>query len=127
MMLRVGSVAGFYSEWSPSVSTRNVKVLTTGDQQKIILPPGVEFEPPRLSHVWEAELYINRRIEFGKLVPDHPVEDTANLGNVRVVPEAQAPASVEPHMLQMLGSVRKAAWFIVVLLALLFVAILLKG
>jgi hypothetical protein len=93
------------------------------------LPPDVEFEPPRLGYVGEAQLYINQRLEFGKRVPDRPdaVEDTAEPGNVRVVPETQAPASVEPHTLQMLGSVRKAAWFIVVLLALIFVAILLKG
>jgi hypothetical protein len=69
MVLRVGSVAGFYSEWSPSISTRNVKVLTTGDEQKITLPPGVEFEPPRLGYVGEAQLYSNQRLEFGKRVP----------------------------------------------------------
>ena len=49
MMLSVGSVAGFYSAWSPGGPTFNVKVLTTGDQQKIILPPDVELEPPRLA------------------------------------------------------------------------------
>jgi hypothetical protein len=127
MVLRVGSVAGFYSEWSPSISTRNVKVLTTGDEQKITMPPGVEFEPPRLGYVGEAQLYINQRL--GKRVPNYPaaVEDTADLGNVRVVPATQAPASVDPHTLQMLGSLRKVAWFIVVLLSLIFVAILLKG
>jgi hypothetical protein len=121
-------VSGFYSEWSPSISTTSVKVLTTVDQQKIILPPGLEFEPPRLGYVGEARLYINQRLEFGKRVQDHrdEGEDTAELGNVRVVPETQAPASVEPHTLQMFGSVRKAGWSIVALLALILVAILLK-
>jgi hypothetical protein len=128
IVLRVGSVSGFYSQWSPSISTQNVKVLTTGDEQKITLPPGVEFEPPRLGYVGEARLDINQRLEFGKRVPDHPdaVEDTAELGNVRVVPETQAPASVVPHTLRMLKSLRKAGWFIVALFALIFAAMLLK-
>ena len=43
MILSVGSVAGFYSEWSPSISTRNVKVLTGGSEQKITLPPGLSL------------------------------------------------------------------------------------
>ena len=66
MILSVESVAGFYSEWSPSISTDNVKVLTEGSEQKIILPPSHKVEPPRLGHVGKAELYINRRLEFRK-------------------------------------------------------------
>jgi hypothetical protein len=38
IILSVGSVAGFYSEWSPSISTHNVKVLTKGSEQNITLP-----------------------------------------------------------------------------------------
>ena len=44
IIFSVGSVAGFYSEWRPSISTGNVKVLT-GDQE-IKLPPNIEL--PRL-------------------------------------------------------------------------------
>jgi hypothetical protein len=62
MILRVGRVAGFYSGWSPSISTTNVKVLTSGSEQKITLP---DFNW-RLGHVGEAALYINRHLEFGK-------------------------------------------------------------
>src|SRR5262249_22653489 len=64
IVLSVGSVDGFYSEWSPSTSTRNVKVLTRGSEQKITLPPGHQVEPPRLGDVSKASLYINRRLEF---------------------------------------------------------------
>lgn len=63
---RVGSVSGFYSEWSPDISTNKVKVLAKGKEQKIALPTGIEFEPPRLGEVGEAELFINRRLEFAK-------------------------------------------------------------
>jgi hypothetical protein len=69
MILSVKSVAGFYSEWSPSISTHNVKVLTTGEEHKVILPPGLSFEPPRLGQIDAAKLFINRRLEFRKPVP----------------------------------------------------------
>jgi hypothetical protein len=64
LILGVKSVDGFYSEWSPSVSTSLVKVLTGGKEQAISLAPGFEFEPPRLGRVGTAELWINRRIEL---------------------------------------------------------------
>jgi hypothetical protein len=69
MTLRVKSAAGFYSDWSPSISTNNVKVLTADSEHKIDLPPGHQVEPPRLGHVGAAELCINRRLEFGKRAP----------------------------------------------------------
>ena len=127
MILSVGSVAGIYSEWSPSISTRNVKVLTANDEQKITLPPGHQSEPPRMGHVGEAELYINRRLEFRKRAPEpEAVEEMADFGTERAVPETRAPATVDPRMLQMLGSLRQAAWFVVCLLALIFIVTLLK-
>lgn len=64
IVLTVKGVAGFYSEWSPEISTRYVKVLTRGEEHKVALPPGVKLEPPRLGYVETADLYINRRLEF---------------------------------------------------------------
>jgi len=110
IILSVGSVAGFYSDWSPSISTRQVKVLTKGSEQNITLPAGLQFEPPRLGYVGTAELQINRRLEFAQRAPS---------------PETQAPTSVDPRILQMLGSLRRAAWFVVCLLALIFIVTLL--
>lgn len=127
MILRVGSVAGFYSEWSPSISTDHVKVLTKGDEQNITLPAGLQFEPPRLGDIGAAELYINRRLEFVKRAATaEAVEETADVGTVRAVPETRTPAAVDPRTLQMLGSLRRAAWFVVLLLALILIATLLK-
>lgn len=68
IIFRVGFVSGFYSEWSPGISTRDVKVLT-GDH-KVTLPPGSQFELPRLGHVGEAALFINRRLELRKRAPE---------------------------------------------------------
>jgi hypothetical protein len=126
MVLRVGSVDGFYSEWSPLISTNRVKVLAPGSEQNITLPAGLQFEPPRLGDVGDVELYINRRLEFAEPEAPDAVEETADVGTVRVVPETRAPAAVEPRTLQMLGSLRRAAWFVVFLLALISIATLLQ-
>jgi hypothetical protein len=124
--LSVGSVAGFYSEWSPSISTRNVKVLSGGDEQNIALPPNLDFEPPRLGHVGKVELHINRRLEFRKREPKaEAVEEICDFGTEQVG-HTQVPAAVDPRILQMLGSLKRAAWFVVCLLALSFILMLFK-
>jgi hypothetical protein len=126
IFLSVKSVAGFYSEWSPSISTHKVKVLTTGEEHKVILPPGLSFEPPRLGQIDGAELFINRRLEFRKRAPEpEAIEEISDTGTERAVPVMQSPATVDPRMFQMLVSLRRAAWLVVCLLALIFIAILL--
>ena len=67
IILRVGMVAGFYSEWTPAISTRDVKVLASGEEQKITMPPGVEFQPPRLGRVGEAALYSTESWNLARL------------------------------------------------------------
>jgi hypothetical protein len=104
-----------------------VKILTKGSEQKITSPPGNQIDPPRLGDIGDAELHINRRLEFGKRAPvPEAVGETANFGTVRMVPETQTPAVVDPQMLRTLGSLRQAAWFVVGLLALIFSVTLLK-
>ena len=120
IILSVGSVAGFYSEWSPATSTSDVKVLTEGSGQNITLPPDHQVEPPRLGQVGAVELYINRRLEFDKRAPGPEAIEK------RAVPETQAPAAGDPRVLEMLVSLRQAAWFVVCLLALIFIVTLLK-
>lgn len=125
MGFRVGGVAGFYSEWSPSISTHRVKVLTRGDEHKVALPRGVDFDPPRLGYVGDAALHINRRLEFAKRVLHPEDEEAVSSGTVRVSPETQAfTAAPDPHTLKVLTSVRRAVWLVVCLLALIFIATL---
>ena len=94
ILLRVGAVAGFYSEWSPAISTDNIKVLTSGEEQKIILPTDLDFKPPRLGEVGSAELFINRHLEFRKRVPEpEAVEEMIDPGTERPVPAMQGPAA----------------------------------
>jgi hypothetical protein len=92
--LRVNAVAGFYSEWSPSISTDRVKVLAGGEEHKVILPTGLDFKPPRLGEVGSAELFINRHLEFRKRAPEpEAVEEMADTGTERAVPVMQSPAA----------------------------------
>jgi hypothetical protein len=128
MVFSVGSVDGFYSEWSPSISTRNVKVLTGYDEQKITAPPDLQFQPPRLGYVGAAKLYINRRLEFAKPTTEEheAAKEPADIVTERAAPRAPALAVGDSRMLQTLRSLRRAAWFVVCLLTLIFIAIVLR-
>lgn len=126
IIFSVGSVAGFYAEWSPSISTRQVKVLTQGSEQKVSAPPGLDFEPPRLGEVGAAELHLNRRIEFGKVMQDRE-EDEINIKTAGERFGTGGPTTVASQSLQMLKSVRRTAYFAVVLLVLICIATILKG
>ncbi|WP_315797666.1 hypothetical protein [Bradyrhizobium sp. SZCCHNRI3043] len=120
-------VSGFYSEWSPSISTSNVKVLTGGGEQKIALSSSHKVEPPQLGHVGKAELHINRRLECRKREAEPEADgEMPDFGPERVVVGTQVPAGVDPRIFQTLGSLKRAAWFIVCLLALIFVVTLSK-
>lgn len=119
IIFSVGSVAGFYSKRSHTISTDNVKVLTKGKQQRIIFPPSLRIEPPRLGDVGEAELCINRTLEFGKHAPDcEGVEETADHQAIQTVPEMQAPA-VETRTWRIPQSLYRDAWSVVIILALI--------
>jgi hypothetical protein len=59
--VRLRWVSGFYSEWSPSISTNRIKVLTRGSEHKVEAPEGCEVVPPRLGEVGEFALTAARR------------------------------------------------------------------
>ncbi|TCB60186.1 hypothetical protein E0J20_09340 [Rhizobium leguminosarum bv. viciae] len=52
-MLRLGKVSGFYSEWSPSIRTQNIKVLASLQDQNVKMEAGGEIVPPVLGRVGE--------------------------------------------------------------------------
>lgn len=60
----VSSVSGFYSDWSPSITTNSVKVLARGSEQEIDVPEGCEIEPPRLGYVGKFDLTLITRAKF---------------------------------------------------------------
>ena len=64
---------------------------------------------------------------FRKRTPEpEAIEEISDTGTERAVPVMQAPAAVvDPRMLQMLVSLRRPAWLVVCLLALIFIVLLL--
>lgn len=59
LTVRVGRVAGFYSDWSPSITAENIRILTAHGEHKVEgVPENVTLR--RLGEVGEAELYFSR-------------------------------------------------------------------
>ena len=56
--LSLSDVRGFYSEWSPSISTSKIKILGSTRDQIVNIPKGNEIDPPRLGHVGKFSLRI---------------------------------------------------------------------
>ena len=57
----LGGVSGFYSEWSPSVSTRKIKILAGRSSQDVQIPEGCIIKPPKLGDVREFTLTVTER------------------------------------------------------------------
>lgn len=80
VMVRLGGVSGFYSDWSPSISTSHVKVLTSwGEDHKVLIPEGCTIDPPRLGKVGEFSLTFTRR---STLTPQKAQLDATNKEDV---------------------------------------------
>lgn len=119
LILLVTGVSGFYSEWSPLISTNKIKILATDTEQNVIQPDG-HNEPPRLSEVSEFKLNFSRRTIFGTA----PAEKTAVVKDHSVPPPAPADvnAALFPEIQQLqttLKSLRIPIWVMVALLVLL--------
>jgi hypothetical protein len=61
LSLRIGNVNGFYSEWSPSITTNSVKILTHEKEHKVQVPEGASFIPARLGPVGDCDIYIGKK------------------------------------------------------------------
>jgi hypothetical protein len=126
ILLRVSRVPGLYSDWSPSVSTRDVKILTMGDEQAVALPSGVSFDLPRLGLIGSATLYFNRRIAWDlPLSEDTELQEPEKSGERVDIPidRLRDPAALQSGKLDALV---RLARFAVVLLALLCLIAFLK-
>jgi len=117
LSLRVNAVQGFYSDWSPSISTSAVKVLARGEEQKIE-PQAEGIDPPRLGKVGEAELTFTRRLVFER-VPTGEITDEPD-------PNALPPRSsvADPHVLKAILALKRAVWVAVAVLAVHFLVTL---
>ncbi|TAJ82889.1 hypothetical protein [Reyranella sp.] len=127
----VGHVDGFYSEWSPSISTSRVKVLTSDQEHKVTLPTDREFEVPRLGRIGEVSLSINRHLELVDNPPHaHAVEPKTEVGAGIELRAPQATTNLQAltdsPMMHVLQSLKRAAWLSAWALGLLLVVILLR-
>ena len=60
VQVRLGKVPGFYSEWSPSIHTDRVKILTAYHHE-IVISDESDIMPPRLCKVGEFNITIALR------------------------------------------------------------------
>lgn len=125
-VIRLGRVSGFYSEWSPSVSTTRVKVLTRGSEHKVEVPDGCEVDPPRLGEVGEFALTaVCRNALQLKREPDTRDEEgqLEDREEERVLEHEQSASALIERLAgnrATLDKLKWPIWLIVVLLLLLY-------
>lgn len=74
-VLYVKRVAGFYSDWSPGISTDSIKVLTDYEKDHPVeVPEGCGIVPPRLGNVNEVSLTLVRKLTLEHSAPE-PTDD----------------------------------------------------
>lgn len=58
LVVSVDMVRGFYSEWSPSISTSRIKVLTKPEDHKLTVPADTQIDPPTLKNFDQFDLHL---------------------------------------------------------------------
>ena len=133
-MVRLSSVSGFYSEWSPAVRTNKIKVLCAGSDQAIEVPDSCDITPPRLGGVQEFSLTLSSNKKMNKpraSVSDEAIQEEGGIGKIADLfdEEEQAEKSnnagdwglaqiARNHVI--LSKIKKLLWIIIFLLALIF-------
>jgi hypothetical protein len=121
-VLRVGMVAGFYADWSPSISTHFVKVLTHDKRgHPVEVPEGCAIEPSRLGEVGEFDLTLwSEPLQPSpppvEALDDDDLDTRGSYAPPDAAPQAQAQV-VDAKTLSLLKSMRVAVWIIAVLLS----------
>jgi hypothetical protein len=103
-----------------SILTRDVKVLTSGEEHNVPAPEGIEFYPPRLGSIGEAELYINaERTHAGKADANDELPGPT-IGEV-LAADARPRAASDAQTLKALASLKTVGWWIVGTLGLILI------
>ena len=131
LQLRIGGVSGFYSHWSPMISTTHVKVLT--DQHELDIPDDCKIEPPRTGQVRHIGLFPKSTQKL--IITQETVEDDEN--NWFDEAESDRPKTIAAEDLQeqtilelvfiqkMFQKFKKLLWGIIFLLG--FIVLILLG
>ena len=126
-LMRVGGIAGFYSQWSPSISTDKVKVLTDHREHVVELPDNCQIAPPRLGTVREMELDFRRVRKLGVAHDEKDEGDTSDDATEKPsephqnAVAAQSVEEVNARIAGLLSSLRKAVWVVIALLVFLLI------
>jgi hypothetical protein len=75
--VRLKGVSGFYSDWSPSIRTDSIKILSNTKDQQLDNPENLAFDPPMLGHVQEFELFLKQdcALSINNQKPSEGIED----------------------------------------------------
>ena len=67
----VSGVKGFYSDWSPDITTNYIKILTRSrDEQELKLHDGADVNPPRLGEVSDFTFQLAKELNLESKDPD---------------------------------------------------------
>lgn len=117
----VAGVPGFYSDWSPTIVTSRIKILSSLKDQRVEIPEGVEIEPHRLGRAGEFHLVLSSAHKLqGEADEDEGRNDefADEPASRLVAAPAPAPtlAPAQNSLASPLNQLRIAAWLIVALL-----------
>lgn len=113
---RVGFVKGFYSDWSPSISTDLIKILTANKEHGVMIPESCEIVPPTLGKVGDARFTLWKTAD---LSTTQRVGLDLNEPAAHPAAPISASKALDPRLDRMLSSLRIAAWLVVALLVVL--------
>lgn len=126
-VLYVKRVAGFYSDWSPAISTNSIKVLTNYEKDHPVeVRESCEIVPPRLGDLDEVSLTMLRKLTLEHPAPERAEDDDwqdefAETAPDKALDAAQHSANANVRTVALLTSLRTAAWAIAALLLLILV------
>lgn len=137
LLLRLDRVSGFYSEWSPAISTSRVKVLTaSSNDHNVIVPDNCNINPPRLGHVGSFWISFAQRLDLSKEVKraegallndlDKEADEFDDEYGVRQQPKLAAGDLLVAQLKRneiVLNKLRRAVWFLFGALVLLLIII----
>ncbi len=118
LTVRIRRVSGFYSDWSPGITTDKIKILTE-DRSHVVEGLPDDFPLRRLGEVGEAELYFAREVKFPLPAAEPNEPEDLDLEERPVDRMALLEAAREKrtqNTVEVIQSLRIAAWTIAALL-----------
>lgn len=122
VVVRVGRVNGFYSEWSPSIRTYAIKVLASAKEQQLENPEGLQADTPVLGQVGEFEISFKRQSELKQQSSSIEDDDSDEMPNSIPAVVNEAPGVSLSQLVSLEKLVRKSLiplWLILAALLLL--------